>query len=44
MIRKIKGGFKVVAESGRAMGTYPTIGAAKKRLAQIEMFKHMRGN
>ena len=42
MIRRIKGGFRVVAESGRNMGTYPTLVQAKERLAQIEMFKHMR--
>jgi hypothetical protein len=42
MIRKFKGGFKVVAETGRNMGVYPTIGEARKRLRQVEMFKHMK--
>jgi hypothetical protein len=42
MIRKVKVGYKVVAESGRNMGTYPTKVEAKKRLHQIEMFKHMK--
>ena len=42
MIRKIKGGFRVLAESGRNMGTYPTYPLAEKRLSQIEMFKHMK--
>lgn len=42
MIRKIKEGFRVVAESGRNMGTYKTMEEAQKRLRQIEMFKHMR--
>ena len=42
MIRKIKGEFRVLAETGRNMGTYPTIGEAKKRLRQIEMFKHLK--
>jgi hypothetical protein len=45
MIRKIKGGYRVVAETGRNMGTYRGPGAhtrAKKRLGQIEMFKHLR--
>ncbi|MFH0937478.1 MAG: hypothetical protein V1808_04255 [Candidatus Daviesbacteria bacterium] len=42
MIRKIKEGYRVVAESGRNMGTYKTLGEAKKRLQQIEMFKHMK--
>ncbi len=41
MIRKVKEGWRVVAESGRNMGTYPTKEEAKKRLAQIEMFKHL---
>lgn len=42
MIIKVKEGFRVVAESGRNMGTYPTREQAEKRLRQIEMFKHMR--
>ena len=41
MIRKVKEGYRVVAESGRNMGTYPTREQAEKRLRQIEMFKHM---
>jgi len=40
MIRKTKSGYRVVAESGRNMGTYPTLEEAKKRLRQIEFFKH----
>jgi len=42
MIKKIKEGYRVVAESGRNMGTYQTLKEAKKRLRQIEMFKHMK--
>lgn len=42
MIRKVKAGYRVVAESGRPMGTYKTLKDAKHRLAQIEMFKHLR--
>lgn len=42
MIKKVKEGYKVVAESGRNMGTYPTREQAEKRLRQIEMFKHMK--
>jgi hypothetical protein len=42
MIRKVKQGYRVVAESGRTMGTYPTREQAKKRLRQIEMFKHLK--
>lgn len=40
MIRKIKGAYRVEAESGRNMGTYKTLEEAKKRLQQIEFFKH----
>ena len=42
MIRKIKGGYRVVAESGRNMGTYKTLEEAKKRLQEIEFFKHKK--
>lgn len=41
MIKKIKEGFRVVAESGRNMGTYKKLEDAKKRLRQIEFFKHL---
>ena len=42
MIRKMKEGYRVVAESGRNMGTYPTKAGAQKRLRQIEYFKHRK--
>ncbi len=42
MIRKVKEGYRVVSESGRNMGTYPTKEEAEKRLKQIEYFKHKR--
>ncbi len=42
MIRKVKAGYRVVAESGRNMGTYPTRAQAEKRLRQIEIFKHLK--
>lgn len=42
MIRKVKEGYRVLAESGRNMGTYSTKEQAEKRLRQIEMFKHMK--
>jgi hypothetical protein len=41
MIRKVKEGYRVVAENGRNMGTYSTREQAEKRLRQIEIFKHM---
>lgn len=40
MITKVNGGYKVVSEKGRNMGTYKTKEEAKKRLRQIEFFKH----
>lgn len=43
MIRKIGGKYCVVSEkTGRKMGCYSTRKQAKKRLGQIEMFKHMK--
>lgn len=36
-------GHTVYGESGRPMGTYKNVNDAKKRLAQIEMFKAMKG-
>lgn len=42
VIRKVKEGYRVVSESGRNMGTYATKEEAKKRLKQIEYFKHTK--
>ena len=42
MIRKIKSGYRVLSEKGRNMGTYKTLKDAKKRLRQIEYFKHLK--
>ena len=43
MIRKVKGGYKVVSEKGKNLGgPYATRAEAEKRLAQVEMFKHMK--
>jgi hypothetical protein len=42
MIRKVRGGYRVLSESGRNMGTYKSKGEAEKRLRQIEMFKHLK--
>jgi len=33
----------VVSKSGKTLGTYDTEAAAKKRLGQIEYFKHKKG-
>lgn len=42
MIKKIKDGYRVVSESGRNMGTYSNEKDARKRLQQIEYFKHKK--
>lgn len=45
MIKKIKGKYVVLSENtGRRMGTYRTKVLAKKRLRQIEFFKHLAEN
>lgn len=41
MIKKVKGGYKVLSEKGKNMGgPYKTKEAAAKRLRQVEYFKH----
>lgn len=43
MIKKVKSGYRVVSErTHRNMGTYRSKAAAKKRLRQIEYFKHKK--
>lgn len=42
MIKKENGKFVVYSESGKKFGTYNTEVAAKKRIRQMEMFKHMK--
>ena len=42
-IKKTKKGYKVMSENtGRSFGTYRTLKQAKKRLKQIEYFKHKK--
>ena len=45
MIKKVKGGYQVVAEkSGKNLGgPYKTKEEASKRLRQVEFFKHRKG-
>jgi len=43
MIHKTKSGYKVVSKSGKSLGEYKTQAEAKKRLAQVEYFKHKKG-
>lgn len=39
MIRKVKGGYKVVSHrTGRSMGTYKSKAAARRRLAQVKRY------
>lgn len=44
MIKKRKSLYEVVSKSGRSMGKYKTKNEAEKRLREVEMFKHMKGN
>ena len=44
MIKKVKGGDRVVSESGKNLGgPYKSKKAARKRLQQVEYFKHKKG-
>jgi hypothetical protein len=45
MIKKVKGGYKVLSEkTGKNLGgPYKTKGQAEKRLRQVEFFKHNKG-
>lgn len=42
MIRKVKGGYRVVSKSGRNMGTSKTKAGAQRRLRQVEYFKRKK--
>jgi hypothetical protein len=43
MIKRIKGKYVVLSEkTGRKFGTYSTLKEAKKRLQQVEFFKHAK--
>ena len=43
MIKKTKGGYQVVSSKSRNLGRpYKTLEAAKKRLRQVEFFKHRK--
>lgn len=42
-IKKLKNGkYRVTSRSGKNLGTYSTKSEAKKRLKQVEMFKHLK--
>ena len=43
MIKKMRGGYQVVSSKGRNLGgPYKTLDEAKKRLRQVEFFKHRK--
>ena len=43
MIKKVAGGYKVVSSKGKNLGgPYKKMEEAKKRLRQVEFFKHGR--
>jgi hypothetical protein len=43
MIRKTKGGYKVVSSKGKNLGgPYKSKAAAQRRLRQVEYFKHAK--
>jgi len=42
MIRKIKGGYRIVSHTGKNLGESKTIRGAKKRLAQVEYYKNKK--
>ena len=45
MIVKRKDGYHVVSESGKSLGgPYKTEDEAKRRLQQVEFFKHVKPN
>jgi len=45
VIRKSGGGYKVYSEKGKPLSrSYKRIGEAKKRLREIEYFKHKKGS
>jgi hypothetical protein len=43
LIEKVKDGYKVVSSKGKNLGgPYKTLEEAKKRLRQVEVFKHRK--
>jgi hypothetical protein len=44
MIKKVRGGYQVVSRKGKNLGgPYMSLALAKKRLRQVEFFKHRKG-
>jgi len=45
MIKKVKDKYIVLSErTGRKFGVYKTLSEAKKRLRQVEYFKHLKNH
>lgn len=42
MIRKVKGGYRLVSKDGKNLGTYKTREEAEKREKQVQYFKHKK--
>lgn len=42
MIKKVRGGYHVLSSKGNMGGPYKTLEEAKKRLRQVEFFKHKK--
>lgn len=42
MIRKVGNRYRVVSRTGKNLGTFSSLTKAKKRLAQVEYFKHKK--
>jgi len=41
IIRKVKGGYRLLSKKGKNLGTYPSKAGAEKRERQVQYFKHM---
>jgi len=42
MIRKVKGGYRLLSKKGKSLGTYPTKKQAQARERQVNFFKHKK--
>lgn len=42
MIRKVKGGYRLLSHTGKNLGTFKTRAEAMKREREVKMFKHMK--
>lgn len=43
MIRKVRGGYRLVSHTGKNLGTYKSKAGARKRERQVQYFKHRKG-